>query len=109
MSKYDYVYIFKKEADLLPWLECQKVAQISEKARAHYVNKREITLRLLLRYDHGVVDGRTVTRRICRIRCPINPIPIRGEFEVVSAKEITRFLSELGWTFKEKFRLDEFE
>lgn len=39
---------------------------------------------------------------ICRIKCPINPLPIKGEFQCVSISEMTNLLTSLGWSYKEK-------
>ena len=36
-------------------------------------------------------------RIFCRINCPINPLPVKGEFEVPSWAVLKRFLVSQGW------------
>lgn len=38
-------------------------------------------------------DGRI----FCRINCPINPLPVKGEFEIPSWGTLKRFLEANGW------------
>lgn len=96
--KYDVAYIYTKETNLLPWLDRRypKYRDAAEAARMHaeYAKEREVQLILLVRYE-----GKTP---ICRIRCPINPLPIKGEFQCVSASEMSKCLASMGWKYKEK-------
>ena len=66
-----------------------------------YNQKREIFLKIQIRFDNG--------KRICRIKCPINPLPIRGEFECVSVMELLEFLESLGWHYKNKANIRMFK
>ena len=33
----------------------------------------------------------------CRINCPINPLPVKGEFEIPNWGALKRFLTSQGW------------
>ena len=65
-----------------------------QRMKEYYAKEREIQLILLVRHEEG--------KCICRIKCPINPLPIKGEFQCVSTSEMTRLLASMGWTYKEK-------
>jgi hypothetical protein len=67
----------------------------AEKMIAYYNQPRDIQLILLVRYENG--------KTFCRIKCPINPLPIKGEFEAPNLKAVIKFLQQDGW--KEKHSL----
>lgn len=92
--RYTLVYDFTKRDNLLQFLYASDVP-FTESAKLHYGMEREVNLALLVRFEGNKV--------ICRIKCPINPLPIRGEFEVVSVTEIIKLLSSLGWNFKHRY------
>lgn len=96
--KYEVAYIYTKETNLLPWLDRRypKYRDAAEAARmrAEYAKEREVELILLVRYEGN--------KSICRIRCPINPLPIKGDFQCVSASEMSKLLASMGWKYKEK-------
>lgn len=71
-----------------------------DRLKRHYAVKRDVRLILLIRYENG--------KPFCKIKCPINPLPIRGEFEAVSIHEIVRFLNDAGWTHKETLNMELF-
>lgn len=49
-----------------------------------------------------VTERITADRRIfCRINCPINPLPVKGEFEIPSWGVFKRFLESNGWKQRE--------
>lgn len=95
---YHTAIIYTKRDNLSKWLErnhkifssCASV----ENVRALYAKEREIQLILLVRHEEG--------KCICRIKCPINPLPIKGEFQCVSTSEMTKLLASMGWQYKEK-------
>lgn len=43
--------------------------------------------------EHITASGRI----FCRINCPINPLPVKGEFEIPSWGVLKRFLEANGW------------
>lgn len=95
---YHTAIIYSKRDNLLKWLNSRypkfRDAQEAARIRAEYVTEREIQLILLVRHEEG--------KCICRIKCPINPLPIKGEFQCVSTSEMTKLLASMGWKYKEK-------
>lgn len=107
---YGMAIIFTKLDNLSKWFDINgyKYAQGAnmeysdkyQKMRAVYATEREIQLILLVRYEEG--------KCICRIKCPINPLPIKGEFQCVSTSEMTELLTSMGWKYKEKIHANLF-
>ena len=60
----------------------------------YYSRTRDIRLILLVRYER---NGRGSRKVFCKINCPINPLPVKGEFETPSLGTIKKFLNEQGW------------
>ena len=101
MAKYSCVYIFTKKGNLNDYLHTDKVGyltygfDIPERVKAYYAQEREIQLMLMFRYESN--------RCFCKIKCPVNPLPVRGEFEVPSVSVLVQFLKVNGWSYKQKF------
>lgn len=97
-STYHTAIIYTKRDNLLKWLNSRypkfRDTQEAARIRAEYATEREIQLILLVRHEDG--------KCICRIKCPINPLPIKGEFQCVSTGEMSKLLKSMGWTYKEK-------
>ena len=100
-STYHTAIIYTKHTDLMPWLQSNytkfgtpDTAEQVQRIREMYSKDRDVQLILLVRHEDG--------KCICRIKCPINPLPIRGEFQCVSTGEMTKLLKSMGWTYKEK-------
>ena len=105
---YHTAIIYTKRDNLSKWLQSNlrplphcTTAEISH-VREEYAREREIQLILLVRHEDIRIGGDIKHRCICRIKCPINPLPIKGEFQCVSTSEMTRLLTSMGWTYKEK-------
>lgn len=98
---YQYALIFTKRDNLSKWFNanCSKfiVDGNLEYSRRRYAQERDVKLTLLVRYDNN--------KCICRIKCPINPLPVRGEFNAVSEHEVRKFLTSLGWTCEQRLPL----
>lgn len=103
-TNYTRAYIFTKHTNLLQWFDkkysrelnlesCRRSAGFNQ-LRQHYATPRDVQLMLLCRFDGDKI--------YCKIRCPINPLPIRGEFEVSSIRDITQFLNSNGWVLKDQ-------
>lgn len=56
----------------------------------YYTKMQEVRLVVTERIT---TDGRI----FCRINCPINPLPVKGEFEIPSWSALKRFLVSQGW------------
>lgn len=87
--KYRTAWIFTKKGNLLPWLRSKCLGSVNAQAQEFYGQEREIQLLLLLRSDNEGIH--------CRIKCPVNPLPVKGEFMVPSVSAIHNFLRQNGW------------
>ena len=98
-AKYTCATIFSKLTNLSAYCnnkvyeKCGSDTQF-EALRKHYAREREIELILMTRYESG--------KLMCKIKCPINPLPVKGEFEVPSYGVIEHYLRSNGWQFKQK-------
>lgn len=93
-TTYHTAIIYTKHTNLMPWYNGRCDAPRNHTAREYYSKDREVQLILLVRHEDG--------KCICRIKCPINPLPIKGEFQCVSTGEMSKLLKSMGWTYKEK-------
>lgn len=96
MAKYTTATMFTKRGNLLPWLNTQPYP-VTESAQRMYAQEREIKLVLRTRYER-VGDK---TKLMCHIKCPVNPLPVKGEFEAPSYRAICNFLRQNGWERKQ--------
>lgn len=99
---YHTAIIYTKHTNLLPWFDGQYDIPNTSSNREYYSRNREVQLILLVRHEDIRIGGRIKHKCICRIKCPINPLPIKGEFECVSTGEMTNLLTSMGWKYKEK-------
>ena len=98
---YHTAIIYTKHTNLMPWLQSRyemccthSTTEQAQRIREMYSKDRDVQLILLVRHEEG--------KCICRIKCPINPLPIKGEFQCVSTSKMTWRLASMGWTYKEK-------
>ena len=98
---YHTAIIYTKHTNLMPWLQSRYemfgthgTTEQAQRIREMYSKDRDVQLILLVRHEEG--------KCICRIKCPINPLPIKGEFQCVSTSKMTWLLASMGWTYKEK-------
>lgn len=98
--KYQLAWIFTKKGNLLPWLYSQRTNP-SAAEQEFYARERKLQLVLLIRNDSGHI--------YCRIKCPVSPLPVKGEFEVPSVSTIENFLYENGWLRKQVIRSSMFQ
>lgn len=92
--KYSQAIIYTKRTSLLSYARAKYPAMPEEQLGRLYSAPREVELILLVRWEGN--------RIFCQVKCPINPLPIQGEFEAPSLGVIGRFLVEHGWEFKHK-------
>lgn len=98
MAKYEKAVIFTKKGNLHDYFYTDKIcygrfqAKPSESWKAWYEAEREIQLIALFRHE-----GR---KYLCRIKCPVNPLPVKGEFELPSYSALYSFLKANGWEYK---------
>ena len=105
---YHTAIIYTKHTNLMPWLHSNYpkfgthgTTEQAQRIREYYSKDRDVQLILLVRHENG--------KCICRIKCPINPLPIKGEFQCVSTSEMTKLLTSMGWKYKEKIRYATFK
>lgn len=103
---YHTTYIYTKRDNLSKWLNTHRSCFIAN-AEYYYAQERDVQLILLVRHE-TVQDahGDTVTKCYCKIKCPINPLPIKGEFEAVTTAAVDKLLKSLGWRFKDKIKFN---
>lgn len=96
--KYNVAVIFKKVADLMPYYHgvFDGMACGVDRVASFYAKERTVNLVLLIRYEYDHATGKNHV--FCKIKCPINPLPVKGEFEVPSVNAIEHFLRDAGWT-----------
>ena len=104
--KYTCAIIFTKRTNLSAYCNNKVYNKCGSDARfdamcKYYARERDVQLILLTRYENG--------KLMCRIKCPINPLPVKGEFEVPSYIVIERYLRNNGWTFKQQIYPQMFE
>ncbi len=105
-TKYTQAIIFTKRTSMSEYCT-GKVTQRVTSTEAfnrmceYYAKEREVQLIALFRWE-----GR---KCFCKIKCPINPLPVKGEFETPSEGVVGSFLHENGWKFKQKFYPSMFE
>lgn len=102
--QYTRAFIFSKRTNLMPYF-LANFGDISKERydslKKHYAAERDVQLILLARYDGG--------KMICRIKCPINPMPVRGEFTASSVYDVFAFLEKQGWAHQQTINLTLFK
>ena len=110
---YHTAIMYTKHTNLMPWLQSNYerfgTHGTTERIREMYSKDRDVQLILLVRHEDVRIGGTIKNKCICRIKCPINPLPIKGEFECVSTGEMTRLLASMGWKYKEKVHYSMFK
>ena len=106
--KYDRVLIYTKKGNLLNYLNTNKgFMNVSnpEKAKEYYGAERDIQLIACIRWEDVPVSTRKgimqMSQAYCKIKCPVNPIPVKGEFKLPSLESLQVFLKANGWTLKQ--------
>ena len=104
---YHTAIIYTKHTNLMPWLQSRYemfgthgTTEQAQRIHEMYSKDRDVQLILLVRHEEG--------KCICRIKCPINPLPIKGEFQCVSTSEMSKLLTSMGWTYKAKYGIGMF-
>ena len=102
--KYDRVLVFTKKGNLLDYLGTEKVRRSFSGSNLaslqdYYGQEREIQLIARVRWEVNEFNGRD--RCFCSIKCPVNPLPVKGEFELPCLDSLRMFLAADGWTVKQ--------
>lgn len=103
MAKYQQVYIFTKRTNMMSFMTSKTTQHISSREAytrccEYYAKEKDVQLICMFRWERTTKG----TKIFCKIKCPINPLPVKGEFEVPSIPAIEAFLITNGWRFKQK-------
>jgi hypothetical protein len=109
IMKYDRVLIFTKNGNLLDYLNtyrvCGRIPNLSDKEKEYYALEREIQLIACIRWeDFPVSTSKGIVQApkcFCKIKCPVNPLPVKGEFELPSIDVLRSFLKANGWKLQQ--------
>jgi hypothetical protein len=96
--KYTIARIYTKRGTLLGYMSDKVTNRASNmdemfRMRERYTVERDIELVAMFRYEGD--------KCYCKIKCPVNPLPIKGEFEVPSVIVLSKFLQKDGWKLKQ--------
>jgi hypothetical protein len=93
--KYQLVMTFIKRTNLLDFFDHNPADNLER--REYYAHERDVRLILMVRMDGP--------RTFCKIKCPINPLPVTGEFEVPNINALQHFLKQAGWKKHESLNI----
>ena len=103
MANYTRFYLYEKATNLLDYYKGKGMIA-DGKAPSNYMLKEhdDIQLKVYVRYENktgawGEIAGHRI---MCLIDCPINPMPVKGEFEIPSWGALDAFLRKHGWQQK---------
>lgn len=96
--KYQKAHIYTKRATLHAYY----IHSTKSRAGAGLLGETDVQLILMTRRTE---DGKL----FCRIKCPINPLPVKGEFEAAGMDALHSFLASNGWKFQKTANLRLFE
>lgn len=116
--KYDRILIYTKKGNLLDYLRTDRVSRIYANAnmdniKKYYGEEREIQLIACVRWEDFPVSTRKgivqMPKCFCKIKCPVNPLPVKGEFELPDLEALRHFLKANGWELKQSMDSRMFE
>lgn len=93
--KYSRIITFTKFTNLMEYAEekanrsGKTFTELPDWERKIYTKNKDITLNVYVRYE----DNNTY----CKIQCPINPLPLKGEFQTPNLYTLKNFLESNGW------------
>lgn len=96
-TKYTQAIIFTKRTSMREYCTgkvTQRVNTTDDYKRMceYYARERDVQLLALFRWENG--------KCFCRIKCPINPLPVKGEFETPSSGVVCNFIRSNGWRYE---------
>lgn len=112
MKNYNCTLVYHKRTTLDAYFKAneEKVLGITQgctmrdpetvkRCASRYERIQDVRLILLVRYEYVATTGQYCT--FCKIKCPISPIPVKGEFEAPSLNAVKHFLVMCGWDLTE--------
>ena len=99
MAKYTHIYVYEKTGNLLDYYKSKGMLPNGKTPSNDMLRERNLQLRVYIRRESKVGSwGEHVKPHIfCLIDCPVNPMPVVGEFEVCSLDGLEAFLIRNGW------------
>ena len=91
----DMIFMFVKTTNLSRWFDINAErfrCDDYEGLKQRCAKEREVQLVVQGCFKHNKV--------FCRIKCPINPLPVVGWFETPSINCLKKHLETLGWQLK---------
>lgn len=96
---YSMVHIYTKRTNLSAYMSGKVVARYTDNQyqalRDYYAKERDVKLIAMFRWEHN--------KCFCKIKCPINPLPVKGEFEIPTIGAVDQFIKANGWSMEQKF------
>lgn len=99
-KSYSQAYIFTKRTDMKKYCTEKVLSHCATmEARRRmidsYAKEKDVQLIAMFRWENG--------KCFCKVKCPINPFPIKGEFETPGTTEpVLDYLVEYGWLFQQR-------
>lgn len=108
--KYQHIITFIKRTSLTEYgKHCGDISfdhEAREAVDRYYAKERDVTLQLMYRFEQDYMGH---VHAFCKIKCPINPLPVKGEFETPNIAVLKRFLVAAGWTEHNYLKLTNLE
>lgn len=102
---YHCVFVFHKMTSLSSYFLANKHRLVKpndpnyearyQRISQRYTRQQDVKLILLVRYERVPLTDTLQT--ICKINCPVNPLPVKDEFKAPSIQAVKDFLSREGW------------
>lgn len=96
--KYSVVYLYTKRTSMRDYCTDKVLMphqpEVRKRMAEQYSREREVELLVMFRWEKG--------KCFCKIKCPINPMPVKGEFQAPSPHSVFDFLNDHGWNFERK-------
>lgn len=96
--KYSVVYLYTKRTSMRDYCTDKVLMphqpEVRKRMAEMYNREREVELLAMFRWEGD--------KCYCKIKCPINPMPVKGEFQAPSPRSVFIFLSDNGWNFERK-------
>ena len=90
----DSIFTFVKTTNMTRWFKANVDRYLNdnyERMEQQYAKERDVQLIVQACFKEH--------KTFCRIKCPINPLPVVGWFEVPSINILKTHLEALGWKF----------
>lgn len=95
--KYTQAIIFTKRTSMREYCTGKVTQRVNttdgyKRMCEYYARERDVQLLAMFRWENG--------KCFCRIKCPINPLPVKGEFETPSSGVVCSFIKSNGWHYE---------